>query len=70
MNINKQARNSFPPNPSPNEQINDQNGLFSFDEIMSLVNELVINISSCSTRMEQFQVIANLTLKYIDGQSR
>lgn len=68
-----QARNmSFSSSfPTPNLPINDiKNDLFSFDEIMALVNELISKISLCSSRMEQFQVITSLTLKYVYGQSR
>lgn len=70
MDFSKQAKNMSRPNPYPTQINNVSNDLFSFDEMMELVNELVVNMSNCSTRMEQFQVITNLTLKYVYGQSR
>ena len=64
----------FPSNPNnflnPNKDDDIPNDLFSFDELMQLVNELIGSISPCSTRMEQFQIMTNLDLKYVYGQSR
>lgn len=73
MNFSQHMRNPSLPSkfPDPPNEINiDPSELFSFDEIMNLVNELLIDISNCSTRKEQFQVITRLTLKYVYGQSR
>lgn len=73
--VNEQARKhslSFQ-NPNPNEIngiVTDNDELFSFDEMMELVNELVGGMSRCSSRLEQFQLITNLTLRYVYGQSR
>lgn len=73
QSFSDQARKmSFPKNPcpSPNINVEHSNELFSFNEIMSLVDELLSKMSNCSTKMEQFKVITDLTLKYVYDQQR
>lgn len=43
---------------------NSQN-LFSFQEITSLVEEVVEGLENCKTRKEQFNVITSLAIKYV-----
>lgn len=46
------------------------NNLFSFDEINSLLNELLSGLSSCRDKTEQFKLISNLAIKYIYNGSK
>lgn len=55
-------QNSLGQNECDNQHTSE---LFSYDEMLSLINELVSSISICRTRAEQFQVITKLSIKYI-----
>lgn len=43
----------------------DSEQLFSLQEINSLLNEMLTDLSRCRSKAEQFQVITNLALKYV-----
>lgn len=53
----------FTNRPSTSQQAN--NDLFSLSEIMELVNEVVLEMSKCRNRLEQFNCIVNLSMKYV-----
>lgn len=44
---------------------NQNNNLFSFDELISLKNEMLSKLSLCKSRQDQFNVIADLSIKYL-----
>lgn len=43
--------------------------LFSYDEIINVVTDIITGLSGCKSKLEQFQVITSLTFKYVYGQS-
>lgn len=50
-------------NPQPKQTNND---LFSTQELLELTTELITNLQNCRTKMDQFQVITQLAIKYIN----
>lgn len=52
-------RMSKPAAPTPS------NKLFSYEEITSLLNEVLAKLQTCSSRSDQFNVITSLAIKYI-----
>lgn len=58
---------STQPLPRLSNPANDSE-LFTFQEINSLLRELVSGLSTCKNKLEQFQVVTNLAIKYLyDG---
>lgn len=56
-------------NPNKKSNLtNPNNDLFSYDEIVSLLGDVVESLRNCSTKLEQFQAITNLAIKYVYGQ--
>lgn len=47
---------------------NRDNNLFSLTEINSLIKDIILNLSNCSNRFEQFHIITNLAIKYLYGK--
>lgn len=58
--------NPPPSNPSSNFPRN-QSQLFSFEEVQSLLHELLSGLGACKDRAEQFTVITGLAQKYVYG---
>lgn len=50
-----------------NANINVQTDLFSPQEIMELTNELIVKLAQCNSRADQFNVIVDLSVKFLYG---
>ncbi|CAD7084516.1 unnamed protein product [Hermetia illucens] len=50
-----------------NANINVQTDLFSPQEIMELTNELIVQLAQCNSRADQFNVIVDLSVKFLYG---
>lgn len=55
-NTNQQNRTHHPPNGAD---------LFSIDELLQLSNDLMSALSKCTSKHEQFQVLTELSIKYL-----
>lgn len=64
--INMQYNNS-PFNLNLSNNINNNNSLFTFQEITDLVNDIIVQLSQCKTKTDQFRVITNISIKYLYG---
>lgn len=51
--------------PNPKANITNETNLFSYEEINSLLSELITRLNECSNKGEQFQVISQLAIKYV-----
>lgn len=56
----------------PNEESNraeqrSAHDLFTYEEILSLVSDMVSSLSGCKTKYEQFEVLTRLTVTYLYG---
>ena len=47
------------------QNFNNNNNLFSFEELKNLTLDLISNLRKCKTREEQFQVVTNLACKFL-----
>ena len=47
------------------QNFNNNNNLFSFEELKNLTFDLISNLRKCKTREEQFQVVTNLACKFL-----
>lgn len=54
---------------STNETTNRSADLFSLSDITNLVNDIITNLSCCTTKQEQFAVITKLSIKYLYTQT-
>lgn len=63
FSASQRSQPSFSQGVSPSNSNNST--LFTIDELTSLVSEVTQQISSCTTRAEQFNVIIKLSLQYL-----
>lgn len=64
---NNNKTGSYPKNNNSSLFNLNNNHIFSFQEISSLVTDIIESLSSCTTKNDQFRVITTLTLKYLYG---
>ena len=65
-----QNQNTFIPRGVSSRQeleIGDSADLFSYEECINLVQDLVTGLGRCSSKSEQFQLISSCCLKYVYG---
>lgn len=63
-------QNPPPPHQSNNTFINDGNcveDLFTFEQVNSLLSEMISSLNKCRTKADQFDVITHLAFKYVYG---
>lgn len=53
----------MPPAPANS----DDSSLFSIDEIMQITHDVLTSLKSCKTKMQQFETITRLAVKYVYG---
>lgn len=59
---------SFPSqSPPKNFSVNESQDLFTFQEMNVLMNEMLVGLSACKSKLEQFQFISSLAIKYLYG---
>lgn len=67
-NTNTQQYTNTPPHYTPTSyNMNETTeSLLSTEELLQLTTELIINLKNCRTKLDQFQVITKLAIKYIN----
>lgn len=53
-----------------NVPCNNNNNLFSVDELNALAMEMITNLSTCKTKVDQFKVIAHLATKFLYSKNK
>lgn len=61
---NKNKFSDWFPNTSQNPTSKSDDTLLTSQELLSLTTELITQLKSCRTKLDQFQVITKLAIKY------